>query len=224
MESSVKHCIINASDGNKWYPKGTKRLVKSLVYHGFSGDILTWEYWPNNEWDKTNPYHVKLCAFEEAIKLGYTHILWLDCSVWAIKNPDPIFDLINSSGYYMWSSGYNCAQVCSDSCLEYFKISRDQAEKIPDCSSSMIGLNLDNPIASQFINRWVHSASMGQFYGSRQHDNQSQDPRFLFHRQDQSCASIIAHSLGMQLTPPNIYSSYYITEQKESVIFTMRGM
>ena len=41
MESSVKHCIINASNGAGWYPKGTKRLKESLIYHGFNGDIIT---------------------------------------------------------------------------------------------------------------------------------------------------------------------------------------
>jgi len=224
MESTIKNCIINASNGNGWYPKGTRRLKRSLIEHGYSGDILTWFDFPNDDFDKRNPYHVKASAFTEAIKLGYTHILWLDCSVWAIGNPDKIFDVINESGYYFWSSGYNCAQTCNDKCLDYFGIYRDEAEHYPDCSTSMFGVNLSNPTASQFIQEWLQSAHDGMFNGSRNHDGQSNDERFMFHRQDQSCASIILNKLGMQITPANIYSSYYSPKQNESVLFTMRGM
>jgi hypothetical protein len=222
MESKIKHCIINASNGNGWYPRGTARLKRSLIEHGFNGDILTWYDWPNDNLDKTTPYNVKVCAFEEAIKLGYTHILWLDCSVWAIGDPNKLFDVINEHGYYFWPSGYNCAQVCSDKCLDYFGVNRDIAEGYSDCSTSMFGVNLDNPIAKEFIERWIKSAYDGAFKGSRNHDNQSKDKRFMFHRQDQSCASIILNQLEMKITPANIYSSYYSPQQNESIIFTMR--
>lgn len=224
MESSVKHCILNASNGYAWYPKGTQRLKRSLIYYGFNGDILAYETWPNMLFDINNPYNVKPSAFMEALDLGYTHILWLDCSVWAIRDPNPIFDEINEKGYYFWSSGYNCAQVCSDACLDYFKVKRNDAEKMPDCSTSMFGLNLNNPTAKEFLRLWLLAAQEGAFNGSRLHDNQSQDPRFLFHRQDQSAASIILNKLGMKLTPPGVYSEYYTENPKKSTIFLMRGM
>lgn len=224
MDSKIKHCIINASNGNGWYPRGTKRLKQSLIHHGFNGDILTWYDWPNDEFDKSCAYTVKAAAFSEAIKLGYTHILWLDCSAWAIGDVNKIFDVINEFGYYFWGTGYNCAQTSSDRCLQYFEITRDQAEKFEDCSTSMFGVNLDNPDGKAFIEKWLRSALDGAFYGSRDHDNQSSDPRFLFHRQDQSCASLILNSMGMKITPPNIYSSYYTEKQNESVVLTMRGM
>lgn len=224
MESSIKHCIINASNGNGWYPRGTKRLKQSLIHNGFNGDILTWYDWPNDEFDKSCAYNVKAAAFSEALKLGYTHLLWLDCSVWAIGDPNKMFDIINSEGYYFWSTGYNCAQVCSDKCLEYFNVDRDKSEGYTDCSSSMIGVNIDNPTAKEFLDKWIQSARDGAFKGSRYHDNQSQDKRFLFHRQDQSCASVILNELGMDMYSPGIYSSYYTENQNESIIFTMRGM
>ena len=34
--------------------------------------------------------------------------------------------------------------------------------------------------------------------GSRLHDNQSQDPRFKFHRQDQSCLNLSIWDLGIR--------------------------
>lgn len=224
MDSNIKHCIINAALGF-WYPKGQQRLIKSLNYHGFSGDVLTWcNEWPNENYDKSCPYNIKAAAFEEAIKLGYTHICWADCSVWAIQNPDLIFDVINAEGYYFWKSGYNCAEVCSDKCLEYFAIDRDLAETYPDTCTGNFGVNVGTEIGKRFIEEWIQSAKDGIFSGSRMHDGQSQDPRFKFHRQDQACASIIANKLGMKMYDPNKYSCYYEPNMNPDVIYVMRGM
>ena len=224
MESSKKHCIINASNGVDWYPKGTKRLKESLIYHGFNGDIITFNSFPNNEFDTNSAYNIKPSAITEVLKMGYTHVLWLDCSVWAIQNPNPIFDVINHKGYYFWTSGYNAAQVCSDKCLEYFNTDRDTAETYKDCSTSMFGFNTENPLGKEFIYQWLQAAKDGVFNGSRLHDNQSQDKRFCFHRQDQSAATMILNKLNLEITNAGIYSEYYSDNINKSVIFTMRGM
>lgn len=217
--------VINACVGEGWYPKGSERLKNSLVHHGWAGDVLQWiNEWPNDNYDKSCPYNVKAAAFEEAINQGYTHILWLDSSVWAIKQIMPIFDIINEDGYYFWKSGYNCAQVCSDKCLEYFKTDRNKAEKYKDSSTSMMGVNMANPQGNEFITRWIQSAKDGVFSGSRFHDGQSQDTRFLFHRQDQSAASMIIGDMNLKMHNPNRYSAYYETHMNDSVILCMQGI
>lgn len=225
MDASIKHCIINIGWG-AWYPKGTDRLKRSLIHHGFNGDILTFknELPPNTPKNFGTPYNLKAYLLKHAMDLGYTHIMWLDCSVWAIKDPNQIFDIINSEGWYFWDSGYNCAQTCSDKCLDYFGVTRDQAETVKDCSSSMFGLNLNNPKAYQFAVQWIQAMKDGVFEGSREHDNQSKDPRFLFHRQDQSAASMLIHKLEMDMHEPGVYSCYYEPNPNDSVIFQMRGM
>jgi hypothetical protein len=224
MDSNAKAVIINAAIGS-WYPKGQQRLVRSLIHHGFNWDIKTWTDFPNNNFDKSCPYHIKPAALEEVMKEGYTHVLWLDSSVWAISDPNKMFDIINTVGYYLGDSGgYTCAQTCNDSCLAYFGVSRDQAESIPDCASGILGLNLSNPIAKEFATRWIKAGKDGAFKGSREHDNQSKDPRFQFHRQDQSAASLIAHSLGMKLTPFGGPVAYLESQINKETIFTLRGM
>jgi hypothetical protein len=221
----MNKCIINAAIGG-WYPKGQQRLKESLEAQGFDGDFLAWNGWPNHGFDKSCNYNVKAAAFDEAIRKGYTEILWLDCSVWAIKNPHPVFDIIKRDGYYFWRNGYNCAQECSDKCLDYFRVSRDQAEKWTIASTSMFGVDLNNPIGKEFIETWIQSARDRVFSGSRFHDNQSQDPRFLWHRQDQSAASIILNKLGCKIHYPKEFSMYHEDNviAPESVVFQMRGM
>lgn len=220
----MKDCIINVAFG-QWYPKGQKRLVNSLIHHGYAGDILTWTNdWPNGNYDGNNLYCVKSASLEESINKGFTHILWLDCSMWAIKNPKPIFDYIDEHGVYAETNGYNASQECSDKCLKYFGVTRDEAENIPMCSSGVLGININNPLGKEFSEMWIQSAKDGIWDGSRGHGKQSHDKRFLHHRQDQSAASIIIHKLGIKLNELGTHFNYYGQGENEKTIFLCQGM
>jgi hypothetical protein len=91
------------------------------------------------------------------------------------------------------------------------------------------------------MTRFFQAAKDRAFAGSREHGGQSQDPRFLFHRQDQSAASLIAGTSGMRLhAAPDVeilpgshtsrllaapvLTSYFAPPHKESVIFLLQGM
>lgn len=224
MESN-KYCIINAALGG-WYPHGQQRLIHSLIYHGYPYDVLTFKSWPEGfaNYSMSCPYNVKAACFEYALSKGYTHITWMDCSVWAIKDITPIHNHINELGYYILSSGYNAAQTCSDKCLYYFNLNRDQAELIPDSSSAVFGVNINNETGKEFIHRFIKAAKDGVFNGSREHDNQSQDPRFLFHRQDQSAVTCIAGLMKLKLEPLGEHVRYYESKMPEQTILTLRGL
>lgn len=234
MESTVKACIVTACtpgfahgvpvQGSP-YQRGQDRLVNSLIHHGFSYDILAFPDWPNNEYGRV-PYNIKASAIHEAMKRGYTRILWLDSSVWAVQNPNKIFEVINTEGWYFWRSGFNCAQVSNDAALKYHGISRNEAEGIHDCSSSMLGLHLDNPKAQGFAKAWLKSAKDGLWATSREHAGGSQDRRYQFDRQDQTHASLLIRKFGMTLHDPGAYSQYANDKgiYPDSVIFVMRGI
>jgi hypothetical protein len=195
----------------------TSPSVKTITYLDF----------PNDKFDNSNPYNIKASALYQARLEGFSNVyLWADCSVWAIKNISPIYDIIERDGYYLLSSGYNAAQTCSDKCLDYFKITRDEAEKIPDSSTMVFGFDLNSDVGFKFYINFIFASSNGIFNGSREHDNQSQDPRFLFHRQDQSAATCIAHKLGMKLHSFGQHVAYDQDEvtPPESVVMLARGM
>lgn len=219
-------CIINAA-WQYWYPRGTDRLVKSLEDVGFDGDVLYWkDELINTFFDTSYPYTIKLAALHEALKLGYKKILWLDCSVWAIRNPKPIFDVIEKEGGYFWSSGYNMAQCSTDKDLEFAKWSRDYAEKLPELSSSMFGINMNDSRAVKFVEWFSKAKDAGVFGTSRLHNNGSEDERYLHGRQDQTAATIAFYKAGFEkIYPPKIYSMYDTDGiESETTIFKMRGM
>lgn len=226
MESNKK-CIILTGSMGSWYRKGAERLERSLYYHGYAFDFNSFDEIDIDGYDISCPYNIKAMAIEWAVTLEYEIIIWLDASFWALRDIMPFLDIINGQGYYLGMSGYNCAQTCSDNQLKYFGISRDQAEQITETSSGAMGFNMANPTAKSFVEKFIKAAKDGAFKGSRLHDNQSKDTRFLFCRQDQSCASVIAHNLGMELTPFGEQVAYYPEGDKsilDKVIFTLKGM
>lgn len=198
MENLNKAVIISCGVNN-WYGQGVRRLERTLNFEGWGGSILTWkdEYPPNSYTHEDFPYYMKIAAFEEALRQGHTHVLWVDASFFAVKNPVKMFDLFNDQGYYFFSSGYNLAQSVNDAALSAVGLSRDDAEKINEWASGCVGINFENPDGRKLYTRWKELMDAGLSRGSRQHDNQSNDPRFLFHRQDQSLLSLAAWELGL---------------------------
>lgn len=220
--------IVNAYHGSGWYHRGADRLMGSLLAHGWK-EFIQWRgVRINSIFNPECPYTIKAAALHEASRRNVKYLLWLDCSMWAIRNPLPLFEVIDSSGVYVETNGYNCAQECNDSILDYYGISRDAAEKMPMCSSGFIGINLQSLVGRLFIDNFIAAANAGVFCGSREHSGQSNDPRFLHHRQDQSAASLILNSLKVEMKPLGTHFSYYPnlygTNQNENTYFLCQGM
>lgn len=199
MDSINSAVIINCGVAG-WYGHGSRRLAKSLNYVGWAGETIIHadEYPPNSRLHEDYPYYMKISAFEEAISKKFTHILWVDSSFWAVANPVKMFDIISEQGYWFFSSGYNLAQSVNDTALAAVGLSRDEAEKTNEWASGCVGIRTDNPDGIKLYSRWKELMDMGLSRGSRLHDNQSSDKRFLFHRNDQSCLSLAAWELGLK--------------------------
>lgn len=218
--------IISAGIGG-WYANGIHRLETSLNFVGWPYAVKTWkdEYPEGSHYNKDVPYYFKIAAFEWARKKGYRKMMWCDSSFWAVRSPVPIFNLAEEQGYFAFRSGYNVAQSCNDIALKATGISRDEAEGINEYASGCVCLNLDNPSGKGLYNLWRNYMDIGLSKGSREHDNQSQDKRFLFHRQDQSCLSLAMHKLGLTSQKDMDYIAYFNSEHnKDKVIFYIQGL
>lgn len=223
----TKRCIINGYTNEGWYSEGSKRLLNSLREHGNKEDIFITQEPGNEYYSKDCPYTIKAAAIAEAIKMGYNQILWLDCSVTILKPLDDLWKIIDRDGYYFMAGGWNCAQECNDKSLEYFGYSRDEAELIHSLWSCIFALDLRNEKAKKVGDWFLKSAKDGIFHGSRNHDNQSSDPRFKHHRQDQSVLSLAFHKVGLNIFHPPQIHMWYAGMSKESLetnIFKVQGL
>lgn len=207
----MKKCIINFASGR--YVKGQDRLNESLLKVGFDGAFLSWtvEESIGSPLHKDNPYAFKIYCFEQAINAGYTKILWVDASIWAIKPLNPIWKALAEHGYMKQYAGHLVGWWSSDRQLEYFGITRDEAMKIEmHGNGGFFALDFEKDIAKEFFKRWKQSMLDGMFKGSWNNDNncESSDSRCKGSRHDMTCGSIIANQLEMYAYPNSTLMAY----------------
>lgn len=211
-------CIVSFANQTGNYIRGLARLVDSLKGN-FDGDVLAF----TNEESigapkhKDNPYAFKVYAIQAAIDAGYKHILYLDSSVFAIKNVLPVFDVIEEEGYFMQEAGHYVGNWCNDVTLDYFGLQRDEAmEMLMYGNAGMLGLNMNEVISQDFFAQWKQSMLDGMFIGS-----------WSNHRHDMTCGSIIANKLGMKYKSGNEWLQYagvYEPTANDTIIFKAQGI
>ncbi len=226
-----KNCIISFANNRGNYIKGLERLGQSLKGR-FDGDFIPFygEESIGAPLHLENPYAFKIYGFLHALERGYTNILWLDSSVYAINDCEFIFDIIENEGYIMQEAGAYIGEWTNDNALNYFGVSRDSAmPMLMYGNAGFLGLSFRSDIAVQFFSQWRRSMLDGMFKGAWNNNNQteSQDPRCKGHRHDMSCGSIMANQLGMKYKSGNDYLNYAApneTPRNETVIFFAQGL
>lgn len=210
--------IVNLVN-NQSYLKGQKRLAESLKTH-FNGKAFYYygEQVVGAPLHKDNPYAFKIYAIDEVRKKGYDQILWLDASVYAVKNIDPVFDWMKEKGIFFEEAGHYAGSWSPQRVLDYFGVTKEEAMKMPMYSAGFSGFDFTNPISVQFFDEWREAMHNGMFKGTWEES-----------RHDMAAGSIIANKSGLlQLYSPGGQFFAYIGEAygepKESVVFHLKGM
>lgn len=199
--------IINLS--TKKYEKGQLRLRGSLE-DKTDADILFYskESEVGARSHRESMYGFKPKAFQQAWIMGYRKIVWLDASIVAIKDLNPIFEAIEKDGYFFQDSGWMNSRWTPQHVKDYF--GTDEGKMI---SSGVVGLNLENQMAINFLYLWLKAMGAGMFNGS--HD---------VYRHDQSCASLIIQNLGLKITDNNTFWNYGKEPMHDGIVALADGI
>ena len=213
MMNENKQAVVTFASRNGNYINGMARLAESLRDR-FHGAFLSFtdEASIGSPTHAENNYAFKIYALQNAIDAGYTKLLWLDCSVFAVNHIQPIFDLIDKDGYFIQDSGWTCDQWTNKKTLKYFNT---DGKGMTMFSSGVTGINIDSPIGKEFFNKWKQSMLDGMFNGS-----------WKDFRHDQSNGSIIANQMGLKIHSCNDYYSYKCEHvpPTDKTIFLLEGM
>ncbi|MCP9918583.1 hypothetical protein KBZ12_03655 [Cyanobium sp. Cruz CV13-4-11] len=214
----AKRCVISLAIGRKGLAQSLERLEESLTRVRFKGDFLAW----NEELPLRSPTQFeapmafKTFCFLEARKRGYEEILWMDATIVALRPVEPIFQTINEHGYVAFCNNYgqSLGQWSSDEVLQHHCISREEAMKIPEIPTSVIGVNVRHESGIRFLEAWhalntdgltcrggrTPITTLDEHYAIAWNKGGciSSDPRVGGHRFDQTAAGIIFHQLGMR--------------------------
>jgi hypothetical protein len=195
------------------------RLVASLRSHGWTGGLLTWtdRLPPGSPAHEAAPYGFKLYAVTEALRKGFSSVLWLDAPCVAARPLGPVFDAIEREGHCFVSGDERLGNWASDECLRAFGISRDQAMSMALLNGGFIGLDLEHARTREWTRRIVQQCEAGLFRGAaltehapadvrarnvdKDTGHLSDDPRCWGHRHDEAVGTCLAALLGMDFTP-----------------------
>lgn len=200
--------IVTAATGER-HLKGQARLVASIKRKEWPVHVAAFQGFPLAGFDESNPYNIKASAMRASITKGRV-LIWMDSSCVAVRPIEPLVSRILERGYYLSTSGFDASQTCTDAQLAAAGITRDQSEGIPDTATGCIGIDTNDRRAMDFLREWIEWSARGLFAGSRGYDPaDSSDPRFLFARQDQSAATLLASKHGMDLDPMGDLTCYW---------------
>jgi len=197
----MKRCIISFANEKNLYVKRLARLSESLRTN-FDGDFLGFvgEASCGAEPHLVNPYNFKIHCIQKAIEAGYSSILWLDSSCFAIKNVNPVFEIIEEKGFLFQDAGHWLGEWTNDKVLAYFDLSRDEAMEMRMIGNAgFLGLDFSRSQPNHFFQQWRQSMYDGCFQGRWNNNDltESQDERCRGSRHDMSCSSAIVHRMGL---------------------------
>lgn len=202
----AKRCVINCSVGF-WYPRGHDRLQKSLKDVGFKSDFISWrnKYPPGCPPHEEVPDAFKAYAFEYVMAKGYTSILWLDASCWAVRPLEPFFDLIEERGHFFQVNAWTVGQWCKDSALKTLRLEREMSFSIPDLNGMCLGVDVTNERTAGWMKEFIEickdRVTLPGPFPTCKPGEISDDPRVLGHAHEQTVASALAYHYKMDLTP-----------------------
>jgi hypothetical protein len=200
LTDTDKPIVVNVGV-NHWYPKGSRRLKGYLdkCMPGIDYLIYEGEYPASSPSHEMMPYALKIHAIEQAIKRGYSKIIWMDCSIVINK---PFHDLLGHD-VFMWDTGLTIGETTNDNCLQKYMMP-NEGLFFPESATTFVIFDIHTQQGLAFWELWQGGAYNGAFAGSRQYNPaESTRKEFKYHRQDQSAASCTAywcnikpHSIG----------------------------
>lgn len=150
-----------------------------------------------------SPYEFKIHAILEAKRRGYTIVIWCDSPFRLIRPVDTLIPKIEKCGVYIQQDGWAVGQWANDKSLAYFNLSRDEVLTIPNASAGIMGFDFSKVVATVFLEKLLGCAREGLFFGKWNNNDktESEDPRCLGHRHDQTCVELVAYQMGIEKQP-----------------------
>lgn len=162
-------CIVCVSSYCKQYPE----LMLSNIFHlkksGFNGYYLYFlgEY-PNPSGEELKyigvPYAFKIFSLLEAKKLGFNKVLWLDASMQPLRNPEPLFEIIDKQGAFFttatslfpwWEERDPQRKLLPQTRDRLFELTNiDAAYSKYYVPAAIFGFKMDHPLTTVFIDKY----------------------------------------------------------------------
>ena len=162
-------CVVSFASYNRDYHSLIKKIPSALESSGFNGYFF---YriggFPNPNGYEIQyagvPYCFKIFMMQEARNFGFDKLLWIDSSALPLKDPSPLFEIIEKKGGF-----FNGWQLDSTKPRPIFSEARKSLIDFTDTDvhhatyiqGGIFGLDLSHPQAQQFVSEYYSMVEMG---------------------------------------------------------------
>lgn len=188
-------CIITYSSWNKPYTSFPDQIKKALQTHGYKGHFVHqvggFPYVDGGSLSLFDtPYAFKICMFQEAKRLGYRYVLWIDVSLIPEDNLEEIFkELALAKGLFLKDTVAFSRRFFSFTLQQNQHIVSALGTTFQDLvqcdhlNARLIGLDLFEPKNIAFLDKWYELAK--------------EKTAFFSPSPEQIPMSYLAHKLGI---------------------------
>lgn len=144
------------------YERYMRRFERTVRAH-WDGDMICWDtYPPNAPSHDEKTYAFKLYAMLDAVRRGYTTLLWSDACVVCTADPTPAFEAIERDGIILVNDGHRLREWASDAILEWAGIpDRDALGDTIIAAGGFVGIDLLHPLGRTLWAEWWDAYSRG---------------------------------------------------------------
>ena len=164
-------CIVCYASFDGVYPGLIKQLPEHLEKTGFQG-YLFYQIggFPNPTGQEIRfcavPYSFKVFSLLEAKKLGFHKVLWIDSVFIPLKDPSPLFEQIEQEGYFFKRHSTSSKFILPSTRKYLQEKTGSDVLHAHYVSAQVLGLDLNTPLAKQFIEEYYKLVEDGMGFFS----------------------------------------------------------
>ena len=159
-EETKNRCILIYASYNSHYPQRALRLLRDLKECGYSGHVmLRIGGFPNicNDGIKlcALPFMFRIAFFREALKMGFTQILYLDGALHPLDDLSEVFDAMDNYGFFSchMSGGWFTPDRFHTQ-AKFYDLPAEVRSSIPFIQGYATGLNFTDKKICQLFEVW----------------------------------------------------------------------
>ena len=215
----MRRCVVSVATGDRYRPF-LKRLSDEFAKIDPGTEQRFWGVMPEGcPSHQEVPYAFKAFALAQSV-IHAELLLWADVAVVPIRSLEPLWEKIERDGAYIPLNGWFNAEWCADSAYAdlFPGVPIEEARemnRIPHAVATTFGINTRSEVGAKLLSEYYRLANTKAFCGPWSNTNRPNNtfkydpsmmgpcgpPEVYGHRHDQSALSVIAHSLGIKLTP-----------------------
>jgi hypothetical protein len=162
-------CFVSSVPFRENYPEMMDKQIIALKNCGFNGFYLAFRgLFPTPTGEEVNlstvPYAFKFFCINEALKLGFKQVIWIDSAYIPVRNPISLFKDLPKIGAIFTAlppngfGRYLCPSITAE---KIFNLTGVDVHKSTYVVAAIMGFYADDPLVKEFINEFYEMAKLG---------------------------------------------------------------